>query len=848
MTSSSTSFSPSVYNAEEALLQLGDTFLKPNTYSTLKSGFLGYMIGSMARIAAESVHHRNILWNENFLNTASLPSSIYNFAQMYNYNINMATPASCKVLLGLYIDELQNILGGTSGTITIPNTQTILFGSIPFIVNGAINITLSSGGAISAEYDLNNLNFPQNNSYIRIYSTPQVVDSNGTQRIVAYLEIQVFQASLNYMQFPVISTVALDTSFYLVTLPTDTQLANFTVYYQPPGGTLTEIPAYFNSNAIPSQSEYCFYSLTTNNELEIYFSPLPDAFRPVYNSTLQVNYFTTTGAGGNFTFTGTPVMTSTGLSLTSLVELITSPSGGINIESLKDTKINILNKLLERNSIITEQDLTNYLSRIVPSINVNESSLAFIKRQDDIITRLFAGYLLLKSSNGFIVPTNTGTLDIDVADLESRGWSLPPGTIVIYDRRNSIYRLLADGEYPDQMINDPNSFVYCIPFLMKFSASPVPKFIYYRNQADIDVELYGRPGELIVSDNFIANSVTIKRNSTFESIYQIDISIASNISVSGLESNCIIHVNFLDTLNNTLGYVVANNIKGTNVFRAIINTSDSFDDNGNLLVTDCILSGTSNLVLPSVPFPEAINIKFELFYNSNNSSTSVRYIHSGNSFYQLTNIFQTKTTVSLFKSLLKVMYSDMHVTSAGTFNVKNVPLIGANFFLNPTIGLEVISIIEKYQDAIHTVFNLLQNNTSVDLKLYNTYGPSTIFNSDRTNLSIDITIKTPYPSDSLKTRIRTEISNFINNSVNNPLSRFSVSNLSTYLEKNILEISYIQNVLVNGIYIQNIEHIYSDEILSQNTSAVPEYLNTNTVLLGSLSTYPYTPDVKVNFI
>ena len=99
----STGFSPSVYGAEEALLDLADTYLEPGSYSTLKSGFLGYMTDSMARVSAEGVHHRNALYGENFLNTASLPRSIYNYAKIYDYLISQATPSSCRVLVGLYL-------------------------------------------------------------------------------------------------------------------------------------------------------------------------------------------------------------------------------------------------------------------------------------------------------------------------------------------------------------------------------------------------------------------------------------------------------------------------------------------------------------------------------------------------------------------------------------------------------------------------------------------------------------------------------------------------------------------------------------------------------------------------
>ena len=42
---------------------------------------------------------------------SSLPRSIYNYAKIYDYMISQATPSSCRVLVGLYLDELRAALG-----------------------------------------------------------------------------------------------------------------------------------------------------------------------------------------------------------------------------------------------------------------------------------------------------------------------------------------------------------------------------------------------------------------------------------------------------------------------------------------------------------------------------------------------------------------------------------------------------------------------------------------------------------------------------------------------------------------------------------------------------------------
>ncbi len=82
----------------------------------------------------------------------------------------------------------------------------------------------------------------------------------------------------------------------------------------------------------------------------------------------------------------------------------------------------------------------------------------------------------------------------------------------------------------------------------------------------------------------------------------------------------------------------------------------------------------------------------------------------------------------------------------------------------------------------------------------------------------------------------------------NALGRFSISNLLTYLESNVAGISFIRFIGVNGVGTQSTERTVTDEILQQDNSRVPEFLNVGTVLKSNLNTDPYVPDVTVTFI
>jgi hypothetical protein len=848
-----TGFSTSVYGAEEALLDLANTYLKPDSYSTLKTSLFGYITGSMARIAAESVHHRNVLYHENFLNTASLPVSIYNFAKIYDYPVGLATPSSCFILLGFYIDQLKACFGAETGLLIIPRGQVIFLGNTPFILTGEVHVSLLEQERIAAEYNLDKMDFQDTNqvAYIRTYITPQIVNKTGLTKTLAYLEVKLQQCLKNNTEFKILGSSVLETSFYKVTIPNDQQLSKFKVFYKKSTDTVYhEIPAYFNETVFPTESEYCFYSFTSATELEIYFSPLPNAFRPEYNSQLLVEFITTTGSNGNFSFNGTPILTITDQkSLTPVVELITQPAGGFDGELLLDVKKGILKKILQRKNIVIETDLENYLSTAIDKTQINNSIIKFIKRRDDIQTRLFSSYLMLQDSSNRIVPTNTVDLDIEAFDLENRGWTLPPGTLVVYDRRNRIYRILASGEYPDQMVVDPNSFVYSIPFLMQFQLNPIPRLIYYTTHCNIDAPLNSYAGEYISADSFITNSITIKRNSTFENTFQLDITISSNLSVESIGSKCILKIQFLNTDDKILGYVEALQLPQTNIFRAIVQTEDKFNDNGQMLLVNSVRNNETDVLITNFPIPEQVYLKIELYYDSSDSVMNEHSVVRNNRTFQLVNVYRTTNIVRFYKSLEQVMNSGMYVTEDGTFHCSNVPLIGASFFLNPRIGLEIMKVIENYHLAIFSIFELLHNNTSVDIKFFNTYGPSQLFNLDRINISLSLEIRSKGSTNQdFEKIIVKKITEFVKSCNENDRSRFSISNLVTHLENNVSDISFVKFISLNGIAIQNAEIIYDKESLEQNNKRVPEFLNVTTILNNSIEEDPYIPDISIKFI
>lgn len=851
---SSAGSSPSVFGAQDALLDLADHYLKPGEYSTLKSGLFGYMTTSMAKVAAEGAFHRDTLYRENFLNTASLPRSIYNYAKIKNYAVGMSTPSSCYALVGLYLDEVRSALGAETGILTIPRGQQLFLGSTPFVTAGSIRLTVLESSRVSAEYDVNDMDFDlgQQTSYVRTYLQPQLVGNDGSTRTVVYMEVRIHQATSRSTEFQVVSSSSLDNTFYRVSVPSGEQLAKFSVFYKGPAdSSYRKLEAIFNETTTPELAEYCFYSFLDDNKLEVYFSALTGQFRPAYNSSLRVDYLTSSGASGNFTFSGVATMNlaTNQRALTTLVEMITQPAGGKDMESLVEVKKKLLSMELQRNNISIETDLERYLADSVERNVVNDSSLKFIKRRDDIQKRLFSAFLLMKDSGSRIVPTNTASLDFEVSELESRGWSLKPGTLVVYDRTNSIYRLLGSGEYPDAMVSDPNSFVYCIPFLMEFRTKPFPRMVYYNNQVSIDAPLSSLPGETVVADSFLSNSVTILRNSVFDRNYLISVPVSSNLSNSDIAKFCLMRIRLIGESGEDLGYVEASLAGNSNVFQANLFTDDEFDEDSNILLKDTLWNEVSGELAPNAPIPENIKLRIELYYNSYNPDTSVKNVVRDGNVFQLVHVFETYENLSLYRSLERVMASNMYVTKDGLFHCDEVPLVSASFFLNRRLGQEISNMVSAYHTAVLDIYDSLHNNTSVDVKFFNTYGPSKAFNLDRINISLVMEVKPRgRATEDLRIRIRDAAAKFVMDCNDNDRSRFSITNLTTSLETKFPEIAYFRFVWLNGVNSQNAELIYSDAALEQDNKRIPEFLNVATVVSSTLEQDPYVPDITVKFI
>jgi hypothetical protein len=201
-------------------------------------------------------------------------------------------------------------------------------------------------------------------------------------------------------------------------------------------------------------------------------------------------------------------------------------------------------------------------------------------------------------------------------------------------------------------------------------------------------------------------------------------------------------------------------------------------------------------------------------------------------FYGIAAVFSQdrEQTTYLHKNLTNLSYSDLVINSDASVMITNVPLIGTKYFADRARSKNVNKILRAYEDILEQNIDKLENNTQISIKFFNTYGISKLYDIDTTNLFIQFKIKL-YSSltQELDLRIKTAIAAFVEAS--NDLGFLNLSNIITMLEKNFVEIQYINIVGINDLGRQGIRKnttkAFDQMEKKELTSYVPEYFSVN---------------------
>lgn len=889
------------YNIEDKWLEVAKKYYNiddndENGINLLKSGLFGYNNEIMSNEIKNNVFHRNFLYNEHFLNTANIPESIYNFAKIQNYEISNAIPAHLRINFAVSKTDIENSsdfkkindtsLYADSDSVfefIIDNNYVFNVGDFKFLLPYPVQLLFKKNNidndfAVTARYLYNDNNFSffnKENPYIKLWE-----ESHETEKFL-FLALDIFQMDSKENAIEVTSEDISENLFYDFSYTN--QLVYFNVYYDYNGETFL-LNKYFNNTFTPSNDEkFCYYSYINDNEIEISFSALPNNFRPRTNSVLRIEIFTSEGSSGNFTFNGKITTNYIEDGSMSKIPVYITPiedsSGGTDKPTYIDIKNELINNSLVRNNLIMESDLDTYFNQISDNNKIFNSKITFIKKRNDLIKRLYSAFILLRDNQNKILPTNTiSSLKLSETELITNNYTLPENTTIVYDIQNNSYFIVYHELELDDYKDTSKYLLYSIPYLIKINKSPILSAIYYKTYIDNDLTLNFNYINSNIPYKFLFTNTTVKRNNLNKNVpYTFQITLNSNISndeYANVKVRGILRSNvgeiygyfdfkkINDISNIYEGYLavdVDNPIQDNymNIYNSLydINTSPIMDNNGFTSVKNCYISSKVQL---------EIQVLYKNKYNTDKYGVS--NLMPDVTDYGCACSLSLDSDLELFTNMSNMIESTIYPNTDGSLNLKSIPLIEKNYFENNSTF--VYRLLENFIDLISNNINRLENNTNIDIKFYNTYGPSKWYYTSkelvnnsykynmlpRIDMNIDLNIcVNGVVTTEFDNSIKEYISNFVESCNEDKI--FPISNLIRKLEENFDAIRYIEFNSIDKLPVQKVENKFTsfyDMSTNEIIDFVPEYLNLrkNLVISNneiSVEQY-YNYSITINYI
>ena len=862
----------------------------------LKAGLFGYNNEVISNEIKNNVFHRNIIYDEHFLNTASFPESIYNFAKTYNYTVDMARPSHVRINFAIrkedlvnnkFKEEIVSELGSVVNTrktyqLTIKNDFVFLMDNIGFRLPYPVKIHFKETEnkqdfSLVAMYEPGEDNFPflkLTNYYVKLWQ-----DYINGEKIV-FLGLDLYQLEKNVTEFNIVSEDITDNLFYDVMY--DKQLSYFNVFYEYNGERIL-LKNYFNNTFQPTNNEaFCYYSLIDDSKLQISFSSASSSFRPRLNSKLVVETFTTLGEKGNFSYLGNNINVNFNNNgefdkVPVSIIPITECEGGLDRPSFTRVKNSLIERFAVRDNLIIDNDLEIFFRNVNETENVHGSNIEFIKKRNDVIKRLFNAYLITRDKNKRVIPGNTApSLEVSRQYLESNNYCIKENTPILYDSKTGKY--IIDDERDDYS----GCLKYSSPFLLNVQKTPILMgnyFSTFTNQNAIMKFKYVNPH---IDENFSIRECNIYKSNVNSTKYVVSFNMNSTFNSTeqaDLKIRCVL----LDLNDKPYGFLDLNNLnESIFYYEGYLETDNLITDNKLKLINSLYNikgSAISKDILENVLVNNHIKMQIGILIRSTESTEKEGVFKEMTDLDEYTTalIFETEENIELFKNLYNYMESDVkpvpNKSTGDMFYIKQFPLIEREYFKYSYTNF--FNVWNVYLNIIKDNINKLENNTSVDIKLTNTYGPSRFyyydskFNEhgeieydflDNIHLNIEMIIHLNYYMNSdIDIAIKQFISDFLETC--NESRLVPISNLIRMLENEFEIIKYIEFFSVGDFDTQKIRSTFTsllDMTKQEVEDYVPEYLNIEKKLdlkkapeneeNNLIIEYPYNFNIKITYV
>ena len=417
--------STDVYEIVNTLNDLKKRYVEDQTADTLAAGIFGYITDVEAKKIQSSAIMTAHYSNEMFASRAQLTKNVISHAIFNNITDINAVPATLTVNIGIKSEDLEYYMGETNKFI-IDCESPFFISDYEFHLEYDIILTRSftSTGAYaySAHYDMSEKNRLSGIKEPYLMQ-PFTVKLGNDYYLIFQAELR--QYTIEKTIDKIISNSVIENKTFIFEF--ENQIADFDVYITMDGVETRLQPILYGADISSSLDEssdgkYCWYTFISENTIRITFDG--NSFIPGMNADILIKAYTTLGSEGNFSYKNTEdgttslffEMESDKYKYNKITCYMATVSDSIDGEDKKSKEE--LQKLIpiaahSRDSITTEEDLTNYLN----SMGSDKDKIVPRKRVDNNIDRIWYTFYVMKDQNNNVIPTNTINIKVNTNDM-----------------------------------------------------------------------------------------------------------------------------------------------------------------------------------------------------------------------------------------------------------------------------------------------------------------------------------------------------------------------------------------------------------------------------------------------
>lgn len=401
-----------IYNSVGLVNDVFKTFLPNESDQTLAIGLYGAIQSVEAKRLQTQVRMTGELCNESFPSRARLERNVITHAIMANIEDINAVPAKMTTFLAIKEADMLDYLD-SENKFYIDRECPIYLGDFEFHLEYDIIVQriylAGNRNAYTAQYDISRKN--PNSTIVNPYlPAPSVVFMENDAYI--YFTAVISQVIHNTEYKKLVTSNVIDNKTINFEFNEEEQLAYFEVHCIETEDEFYLTPV-FEGSAVPDDtSYYCWYQYIDTNLVRVRFDRT--SYMPGLNAQIEVQYKTTKGSEGNFTYRDSTFYDLYSdkygyKGLTTLITPVTNSANGKDRKSKKELQGLIPKELLARGSLTTITDLNNYFGML----DSDYGRIVIQKKIDNQQERVYYAYLLLKDENYNVIPSNTIDLKVE---------------------------------------------------------------------------------------------------------------------------------------------------------------------------------------------------------------------------------------------------------------------------------------------------------------------------------------------------------------------------------------------------------------------------------------------------